>query len=361
MLRIARACVELGHQVDIYTLSWQGPLPGQGIKAHVFKATGWLNHQRYRAFIEQAGPQIATGHYDLVLGFNRMPGLDVYFAADPCFVARAHLHRGKLYRWSGRYRFFCACEGAVFNPAAQCEILLLSLNEKSVFQHWYATPDAQFHLLPPYLSAERFRPEDPGAVRASVRTEFGFVAEDKLLLLVGSGFKTKGLDRAIMALQALPEALRRVTRLLAVGQDNATPFIRLAKKLGIADQVQVVSGRNDIPRLMQAADLLVHPAYRENTGLVLLESAACGLPVLASDVCGYAGHVRAGGFGELVASPFQQSAFNTTLASMLTSPQRSHWRERGIAYAEKIMAENDGRAEAMLLHTFACRHSREAP
>jgi UDP-glucose:(heptosyl)LPS alpha-1,3-glucosyltransferase len=354
MLRIARESVKLGHEVHVYTLSWQGEMP-EDIHVHVVAAQGWLNHRRYRDFIGKARARIDAGQFDLVVGFNRMPGLDVYFAADPCFVERAHHERTPLYRFTGRYRFFAECEEAIFGLDSGCEVLLLSLNEKSVFQRWYGTPDARFHLQPPVISPERFRLGDRDEMRADVREEFGFGADDKLLLLVGSGFKTKGLDRAIQALAALPEALKTRARLLAVGQDNPAAFRRMAQALGVGEQVLIVSGRNDVPRLMQAADLLVHPAYRENTGLVLLEAMASGLPVLASDVCGYAFHVEESGAGALAVSPFRQEAFNHQLAEMLVSDLQPEWRERGLRHAASIIAANDGSAEARMLEVFAKR------
>lgn len=355
MMRIARECVKRGHEIHVYTLSWQGPMPEDGIHVHVVKGQGWANHCRYQNFIQRIQAEIGAAHFDLVVGFNRMPGLDVYFAADPCFIERAHAERGWFYRLTDRYRFFAECERAVFSSSAKCEILLLSLNEKTVFQRWYATPEARFHLLPPVISAERFALGDRTEMRAGVRGEFGFEADDRLLLLVGSGFKTKGLDRAILALAALPQDLKSRTRLLAVGQDNPCLFQKMAERSGVAAQVHIVAGRNDVPRLMQAADLLVHPAYRENTGLVLLEAMASGLPVLASDVCGYAFHITQSGAGALANSPFDQIAFNKQLASMLTSLQQPEWRERGLHYARALMAANDGSAEAVMLQNFARR------
>ena len=280
-----------------------------GIIAEIINGRGWANHRRYRVSSAKCSrgccrPFRSGGGLQPHVGAGRP------VAADPCFIERAHAQRGWLYRLTGRYRFFAECEKAVLSPRAACEILLLSLNEKIVFQRWYATPETRFHLLPPYISAQRFAFGDRDAMRADVRTEFGFGTDDLLLLLVGSGFSTKGLDRAIQALAALPQDLRVRTRLLAVGQDNPRFFRNMAERLGIGAQVYVIAGRDDVPRLMHAADLLVHPAYRENTGLVLLEAMASGLPVLASDVCGYAFHVIKSGAGELAVSPFDQATFN---------------------------------------------------
>lgn len=353
MMRIARACVEHGHEVHIFTQSWNGPAPQAGITPHILPGRGWFNHQRYRDFIRQTHAAISSLAADYVVGFNRVPGLDAYFASDPCFIERGQSHRSPFYRLSGRYRFFADCERAVFSPESGCEILLLSPREKAFFQHWYATPDARFHLIPPPLPADRAAALDVDEARRSVRSEFGFAPEDHLLLLVGSGFRTKGLDRVIAGLAALPPEIRNRTRLLAVGQDNPRPFVKLAEKSGLADRVKICAGRDDIPRLMHAADLLVHPARSELAGHVLIEAMAAGLPILVSDVCGYAFHVAQAGAGELLPSPFDQTRFNRQLELMLTSDSRHDWQAHGKSYARSLMAANDGSAEAVMLENFA--------
>ena len=97
--------------------------------------------------------------------------------------------------------------------------------------------------------------------------------------------------------------------------------------------MRFMGGRFDVPRFLMAADLLLHPAYRENTGTVLVEAMAAGLPVLASDVCGYSYHVRNGGAGESsIPSPFEQKKLNQLLSYMLTSEKRAEWQECGRKY-----------------------------
>ncbi|MDR2875977.1 MAG: glycosyltransferase family 4 protein [Methylobacillus sp.] len=362
MLRIARESMKLGHEVHIFTGYWEGEIPvEQGLHPHVIEARGWFNHWRYRDFIGKVEALLDAGKFDLVVGFNRLPGLDAYFQADPCFLERTAHARPPLYRLTGRYRFFAESEAAVFGRDSRCEILLLSPSEKLVFQRWYDTPDARFHLQPPPIAADRFGLGDREKLRAEVRAEFGFDADDKLILMVGSAFKRKGLDRVIQAVAALPDALKSHVRLLAVGQDDPAPFLKLAQSLGASGQLRILSeGRDDIPRLMQAADLLAHVAYSENTGVVLIESMASGLPVLASAECGYAFHVRASGAGGVTGAPFDQKEFNRQLADMLVSPLLPVWRENALRYVTDIMAANNGGAEARMLETFARRKQEHA-
>lgn len=88
MLRIAKDLIALGHKVTIFTGEWCGDLP-HNIPVKILPVRGILNHQRYQYLINQMQSAIKNQAFDLVIGFNRMSQLDVYFAADPCFVARA--------------------------------------------------------------------------------------------------------------------------------------------------------------------------------------------------------------------------------------------------------------------------------
>ena len=70
---------------------------------------------------------------------------------------------------------------------------------------YYGTPAERFHLLPPGISPDRRAPLNAEQIRADFRNEFGLTEDDLLLVQIGSGFKTKGLDRSLRALANLPE------------------------------------------------------------------------------------------------------------------------------------------------------------
>jgi UDP-glucose:(heptosyl)LPS alpha-1,3-glucosyltransferase len=354
MLRTANELTNRGHQVEVFTLSWQGDLPAN-IKVHVLPQSGLFNFQRYQKFIEATFALINAGHFDYVFGYNRMAGLDAHFAADPCFVERAHKQRNWLYRLTPRYRWFAACEKAIFSEDSNTQILAVSLTERPHFQYWYGTQSDRFHYIPPFLSRERFVLHDKQEMRAHLRNAFGFAKDDFVFMLTGSGFAMKGLDRAILAMAALPKDLLKNTRLIAVGQDNPKHFSHMAKKMGLSEQVVISKGRSDIPQLMQGADVCTHPAYRENTGLVILEGMACGAPMLVTESCGYAHHVTEANAGLVSSMPFDQQWFNQQWLELrnATQAQLQTWSSNGLAYAQKIMKENDGSAEAEILIALA--------
>jgi len=354
MLRTAKELIKRGHEVEIFTMSWDGDAE-TAMKVHVLPQTGLFNYRRYQQFIDAVFSEITAQRFDYVFGYNRMAGLDAHFAADPCFIERAYQQRHFLYRLLPRSRWFAACEKAIFAHDSQTEILAVSLTEKSHFQKWYGTQDDRFHYIPPFLSPERFQLQDKQTMRSHLRQAFNFSEDDFVYLLTGSGFAMKGLDRAILALAALPEDLRMNTRLVAVGQDNPKAFNKMAKNLGLENNVVISKGRPDIPQLMQGADVCVHPAYRENTGLVILEAMACGAPVLVTASCGYAHHVADANAGIVHQMPFDQNKFNAEFLAMRKADTKAQWSQNGLQYVKGIMQANDGSAEAKILIELASR------
>ena len=332
-LRIALACQAAGAAVRVYTLSWQGELP-PGFELVIVPVRAWSNARRYAKFSAWVARDLAARPVNRVVGFNKMPGLDVYFAADACYEEKARSLRHPLYRLSGRYRHFAAYERAVFAPESRTDILLIAPAQQAVFERYYATPAARFHLLPPGIARDRRAPPDAAALRAAFRAEFGLTAEDFLLLQVGSGFKTKGLDRSLLALAHLPPAQRARTRLIVIGQDAPGGFRRQAAALGLAEQVDILAGRSDIPRFLLGADLLLHPARHENTGTVLLEALVAGLPVIASAACGYAHYITDADAGLIVPQPFAQDALDRALATALGDDEaRARWQRNALEFA----------------------------
>jgi UDP-glucose:(heptosyl)LPS alpha-1,3-glucosyltransferase len=329
-LRIARACQARGHRVRVYVLSWDGEAPAD-LEVVRLPDHGFTSPARYRHFSRALAAHLAQRPVDAVVGFNKMPGLDIYYAADPCYAHKAHTQRSALYRLLPRYRHFAQHEAAVFGPAARTEILMISSVQEPLFRHHHGTPPERFHLLPPGIDPSRRAPPDAALVRATFRTEFGLDATQPLLLMVGSGFRTKGLDRVLRGLAALPPA-HAATLLFVIGQDDPAPFQRLARRLGVAGRVRFFAGRDDIPRFLQGADLLVHPAYSENTGTVLLEALVAGLPVLTTANCGYAHYVAEADAGAVLPEPYGQEAFDHALVALLAA-DRSAWRARALAWA----------------------------
>jgi UDP-glucose:(heptosyl)LPS alpha-1,3-glucosyltransferase len=334
MSRIAQQCIARGHRVRIYTLEWSGSATAEFEVIEV-PVRALANHRRYQKFAAWVMRDLQRRPADVVVGMNKMPGLDVYFAGDPCYAERARAQRGWWYRWSPRFRAFAALEEAVFGRGHSAKIMTISDVQTPLFVRHYGTESARLHPLPPGIDRSRMAPPERAEIGSAFRSEFGVRDDERLLLFLGSGFITKGLDRALHGIAALPPALLGRTRLYVVGQDNPRQFASMARKLGIAERVRFFSGRDDVPRFLFGSDVLLLPAYSENTGTAILEAVVAGLPVLVTANCGYAHHVARADAGIVLPQPYAQASFDDALEVILSDDAaRARWSVNGIAYGQ---------------------------
>ncbi|MBN1684146.1 MAG: glycosyltransferase family 4 protein [Gammaproteobacteria bacterium] len=334
-IRIVLACQQRSHDVHVYAQIWEGEKP-QHIPVNIVPCKGLTNHKRALNFAKNLNRILKEQHYDCVIGFNKMPGLDVYFASDICYKERALETRGIWYSLTSRYKTYVALEESVFAKEAETQILLLCEKQKIPFIQYYQTPETRFHLLPSNINRERIAPQNTSLVRQKLRQSCGIKPDQKIVLMVGSAFKTKGIDRAIRALASLPDALRNKSVLWIVGRGKEKPYLKLAKTLNVPDQVVFKGASNRISEFYAVADLFIHPAYKENTGNVLLEAMLSGLPILTTATCGFAHHIEKAQAGIVLPLPFDQIAFNQALETMLISEKNEIWREHALSYTREM-------------------------
>ncbi len=338
--RILEECLNRGHSAHVFVSEWQGERP-EGAQFTVLESPKislkFSNHAQNEQFHNKLQVELKKQAFDVVVGFNKMPGLDLYYGADSCYVGDKGTQYPAIYKLTRRYKGRYSFEEAVFGVKSQTLILSLSERQKSEYQEYYFTPNERFHLLPPTLDASFSPITDRVHQREKLRVELDLPINDLLLMFIGSGFRTKGLDRGITALASLPIDIQERTSLIVVGDDDdEKQYRKQAERLSVSKQVFFLGGRSreDIPKLLAVGDLMVHPAHNENTGTVLLEAISAGLPVLATDVCGYADHIKAAEAGIVLDSPFDQEALNSQLESMLTSPYHDRWSENGQRYGK---------------------------
>ena len=332
LLKLCLECRARGMSVRIYTIRWLAD-PPEDMELCVLPATSLSRHGQYEQFAHGVRDDLERRPVDLVVGMNKMPGLDVYYAGDSCYREKSRTQRNVFYRLLPRYRSFLRAERSVFEPASGTEILTISDAQTPVFRRHYGTPAKRFHALPPGIERDRAAPPDRLAVRCRMRAELGLDAADRLLLFVGSGFVKKGLNRALLGLRALPGGLLDRTRMYVLGEDKPARFERMARRLGVAERVRFLGGRSDVPDFLLAGDGLVLPALDENAGMVILEAMIAGLPALVTKNCGYATYLEKADAGLLTPVPFRQRVFNDQLVELLTSRERDRWASNGMAVA----------------------------
>ena len=352
--RVVTECILRGHKITVYTLSWDGDIPN-GINVILVPVTTQKRIKRNEAYTKWVQSALKQRDDSVVIGFNKMPFLDIYFAADPCFMEKAIEQRGLYYKFTSRYKHFKEYEEAVFAVSRLTEVLILSPRQRTAFEKYYPGCEPRLHQVPPGISLDRRVDTIDKGMGTQLRTELGLALNTKLLLQVGSGFRVKGVDRALRAMAALPKPQLENCHYLLIGQDNPDRYLRLAKKLGIAEQFTVLPGRDDIPRFLAAADLLLHPAYSESAGYMLLEATIAGLPVLTTSTCGYAFHIEHAESGLVCNDPFEQAQLNSYLARMLGDLDTADWSKNGLEYGKQDELYSQASAVASFIDEYLAR------
>ncbi|MBW3539531.1 MAG: glycosyltransferase [Planctomycetes bacterium] len=134
----------------------------------------------------------------------------------------------------------------------------------------------------------------PGPVCGRLRAELGLPDEPLLVLTVGQIGLRKGQDvlaeAAVLIRERLPQAHYVLVGERLSRKPESVAFERSVQQrfeaAGMADRLHRLGSRDDVAVLMNEADLLVHAAHQEPLGRVLLEAAAAGLPIVATDVGG---------------------------------------------------------------------------
>lgn len=332
-MRIAKEVLSRGHTVRVYTRQWEGDNPTE-MEVVKVPTTSFRNIGKNVQYFRWVQKHLQSNPVDKVVGFNRMPGLDVYFAGDVCY-AENNKNRGFFYKLSSRYRHFCAFEKAVFSKGLKTKILLLTNKNKLDYQKHYDTEDDRFYLLPPGIDFDRKYDRQPEGSREAFREEFGIAPHQKLLLQVCSNYELKGVDRSLNAIATLPEKQRKDIVFFVVGQDSPDKMRQLAQSLGIENSVHFFGGRDDIARFMLGSDLMLHPARHEAAGIVILESIVSGLPIIVSGACGYAPYVQEADAGLVLSEPFEQNEYNRAIQTVLSNTvQLNKWNKNAKEFAD---------------------------
>jgi glycosyltransferase involved in cell wall biosynthesis len=120
--------------------------------------------------------------------------------------------------------------------------------------------------------------------RAHVRAELGLAPDTPLLGTVGRLIPLKGHTYALRAFATIAQHIPDAVWLVVGTGPEREGLETLARSLGVGAQVRFVGHRDDVPTIMAALDLLVHPTTAEGFGLVLLEAMVQGAPVVATRV-----------------------------------------------------------------------------
>src|ERR1035441_5674167 len=197
-----------------------------------------------------------------------------------------------------------------------------SVEAEQISELYHADP-SRIRIVAPGVDHAFFGP----GYRPQARAALGLPMDGPLLLFVGRIQPLKGVEVAVRALAALGRD-HADARLAVVGGPSGPRgdvelgrMVSLVGELGLEDRVFFVPPRPHelLSTYYRAADVCLVPSRSESFGLVALEAAACGTPVVASAVGGLTMLVEHGRTGFLVEDR-EPSSFATCVSRILDDP-----------------------------------------
>lgn len=290
---------------------------------HLYSIGGWLGLRRY---LRRVRPDLVHTHltYADVLGRSAAwpIGLPVVSTLhnEPASFA---LHRYDQ-RWFERLTARHMADALV----------AVSPGDGETFARQWGLPPGRVHEIPNGIDLSRWIEVPPvGAAPVGPPT----------VLTVGRLTAQKAQDVLLRAAAIVLKSLPTVRFQLAGRGDREAELRALAVQLGIADAVEFLGEREDVPRLMAGCDAFVLSSAREGLPLVILEAMAAGRPVIATDVGGNRGALGEPPVGVLV-RPGDAERLACELLRVLTD--RGEARRLGEAARTRAMQTFSVRAMA---------------
>jgi glycosyltransferase involved in cell wall biosynthesis len=206
-------------------------------------------------------------------------------------------------------------------------------------------PEERVRVTPEAAHAQ-YRPiEDPRKVR-SVLLRHG-LADRPYVLYIGAVEERKNVPRLVEAFLRLKQGTPDLAHeLVLVGGGEPHVLAEVRKRTGHFEAASQVRNLGfvpfeDLPALLNGADLFAFPSLLEGFGLPPLEAMSCGTPVVSSnytsmpDVVGDAG---------LLVDPFEVDEITAAMRRVLTDAElRKALREKGLARAKGFTWERTAR------------------
>ncbi len=170
------------------------------------------------------------------------------------------------------------------------------------------------------------------AERTAIRTELLGDPSRTMLLSVGRLTSIKALPDMIDAFALVAPAHPEATLVMVGRGDQQAAIVERIAHHGLEERVRMVGARDDIPRILPAADLFVSSSYLEGLPIAILEAMAAGLPVVATTV-GDIPRVVVEGTG-VVVPPHQPAQLASAINRLLDDP--AQLRTMGLAARQHV-------------------------
>jgi len=291
-----------------------------------------------RALRERFGGKVKTYAAGNVPGFLRTPVFALMLVAvamreGPQLILSTHANFSPVAAWLQGLKGIPALvsahgievwnlpEGRIRDALRRVKkILPVSEHTRQRMEKEIGLSAQRFEVVPDTYDSGKFQ---AGAAPTALRQRLGLEGKKVLYTLarLDPGERYKGIDEV---LSVLPELVREVPSLVYLIGGKGGDRSRLEEKARSLGVTQRVIFAGFVPEAEKAdyyrlADLFVMPGWGEGFGIVYLESAACGVPVLGSTLDASQEVIRTAAIGEAV-NPKNAGELTAAILRMLKNP-----------------------------------------
>ena len=271
---LARWLVGRGHEVHVYASTIDRSLVPAGLVVHEVQQARPKTIQ----FVRRTWGIRKLGH-DVVQGFGRSVGHDVYRAGGGVHAAWLNASGDTLYPWlRGRLSPAEWLARFVDRRAIRGARIVICNSHMAAAQvcAYHGVEERRVRVIRNGVNLERFRPRPE--MRRALRARWG--VRGRVLAFVGNGFRRKGL---LVAGHAFAKVARDEDRFLVVGRDRHAERYLAPVRGVLGDRLLYEGEVPDPERYMAAADATVLPTKYDAAANTTLEALACGVPPVTSD------------------------------------------------------------------------------
>jgi len=358
---LARCAADLeqrGHEVLVLADAFAPGAPGcfERVRARGFTRAA---RERYlaRALVEAARERRCTS-----IALRHVASVDLYWPHAGLVglgsVARARAAGRAPQPLGARELFQRECERALLERGGARAIACVSGLVERELAAAYPACRERLVALHNGVELERFDPARRAQLGRALRARLGADERTVVLAFAARDPALKGLRELLAALAQLPSL---PWRLCVAGPRRLQPWRAQARALGLDPARVHFTSEIDAAELFAAADLCVHPSWRDACGLVVLEALASGVPVLTTALVGASEFVREPRAGSVLAEPRPaalraelerwirelasgagaQAADRARVRALVAGQGQQAWLERANAVLERLAATAD--------------------
>jgi UDP-glucose:(heptosyl)LPS alpha-1,3-glucosyltransferase len=340
IIDLARRLLAEGHQVQLYACRWDERAMPDGVECRRLPAVGGPRFRRHDRFASVCAAALEGGDHDVSVGFNKTWGQDILYPQGGLHAASFDHNLAKHAQpWMRRLAAFCKRFDLAHRAFLQLEqrqyltqprplIVVNSYMVRRHFHEYYGIKPEEVFVVRSAIDPHRFCERDRPRRRLDRRQHWGLAADETVGLFAAMNYRLKGLEPLLYAVRHLMQmrecqlAARRF-RLLVAGHPRFGRYQRLARQLGIADQVRFIGHCPDMKNAYFAADFLIHPTFYDPCSLVVLEALACSLPVITTRANGASELLHPLQEGYVIDDPHRHDHLAWSIAQLLDPERRA--------------------------------------